>query len=78
MHVTVTICMVNECLESPKQWAGKVSSDACMCALAAVAVILLTISPVMADKQYMAGSPELDAHIAGLNSFYRETMSIFR
>jgi|SRR5271157_823244 len=37
--------------------------------LAALAVILLAIAPVSAGTQIMAGSPQLDAHIASTNEF---------
>ena len=37
--------------------------------LVAVALLLLTISPVMAGEKIMTGSPELNAHIAGTNEF---------
>jgi hypothetical protein len=37
--------------------------------LAALAILLLTISPVMAGDEYMAGSPHLEAQIAGTNEF---------
>ena len=37
--------------------------------LAALAVILLAIAPVSAGEKIMAGSPQLDAHIASTNEF---------
>ena len=37
--------------------------------LAAMVVVLLTITPAFAGTKYMAGSPELNAHISGTNEF---------
>jgi hypothetical protein len=37
--------------------------------LVSIVLVILAISPVMAGSKYMAGSPELEAHIAGTNEF---------
>ena len=54
--------------------AGKGSSGRCinvprLLCLVSIVLVILAISPVSAGSKYMAGSPELEAHIAGTNEF---------
>ena len=37
--------------------------------LVSIVLVILAISPVFAGSKYMAGTPELEAHIAGTNEF---------
>src|SRR5208337_1917443 len=37
--------------------------------LVSIVLVILAISPALAGSKYMAGSPELEAHIAGTNEF---------
>ncbi|MGA9086144.1 MAG: hypothetical protein ACLQMU_02150, partial [Methanoregula sp.] len=48
--------------------AHRISTLRLLC-LVSIVLLALAITPVLAGTQYMAGSPDLEAHIAGTNEF---------